>query len=94
MAAAPGGRLCLCDMTSIREGDTGYLFEPGDKEDLKRALRAAYSQRQRWPEMGRLARKDAVEKHSWDERVRRMISQIEPILERSLGTPYPARRRS
>ncbi|NPA72527.1 MAG: glycosyltransferase family 4 protein [Gammaproteobacteria bacterium] len=76
----------------VREGKTGYLFEPGNLEDLKRVLRQAYAEQEAWPEMGKKARAEVVAKHSWEARVREMVPKIEAILEAKYGTPYPARR--
>lgn len=78
----------------VREGETGYLFEPGSLEDLKRALRKAYREQEAWSDMGRQARTEVVTKHSWEARVQDMIPQIEKILEAKYGTPYPTRCRS
>lgn len=71
------------DARKLVEGkNTGFLFTPGDLEDLKRALREAYSSRSSIKEMGRLAREEIVQNHSWESRVREMIPQIEEILGR------------
>lgn len=61
---------------SVREGYTGFLFPPGDKKRLKAILRDA---RDRYDlvEMGKRARAEIVEKHSWEVRVARMIKEIE-----------------
>lgn len=65
--------------TAIRDGETGFLFGGGDKDDLKRALADAYRSRGELPEMGREARRDAVELHSWTARVRALIPEVERI---------------
>ena len=70
----------------------GYLFSPGNKEELKRVLRIAYTQQGRWTEMGERARELVVDQHSWVARVREMISRVEPILEEKYGAPYSIRR--
>lgn len=80
-------------MEVVEEGITGYRFAPGDKEDLKRALRVAYAQRDDWRAMGLRARAETVKNHTWAHRVEAMISLLEPILEERFGTAYPARRR-
>jgi glycosyltransferase involved in cell wall biosynthesis len=79
---------------SVKEGITGYLFAPEDKEDLKRALRTAYAQRMEWPAMGARARAEAVEQHGWIARERKAITSLESILEQRLGAAYPSRRGS
>jgi glycosyltransferase involved in cell wall biosynthesis len=70
------------DARMLMEGkDTGFLFRPGDVEDLKDALKRAVSCRDRLPEMGRIAREEILRNHSWDARVRGMIKEIEQILQ-------------
>jgi glycosyltransferase involved in cell wall biosynthesis len=64
---------------AIRDGETGYLFRGGDKEDLKRALVRAYRSRNDIPDMGRKARLDAVTYHSWTARVRALVPEVERI---------------
>ncbi len=36
----------------IRQGENGYLFRPGDPEDLARYMTKLLQERERWPEMG------------------------------------------
>jgi len=74
------------------DGVAVYLFKPGDREDLQRALRQAYAERSLWVQKGMLSRVVIVEKHSWEVRVRDLIRRVESILEAKYGTPYPARR--
>ncbi|WP_206425319.1 glycosyltransferase [Staphylospora marina] len=70
------------DARMLIEGkETGFLFRPGDVEDLKGALKRAISSRDRLPEMGRTAREEILNNHSWDARVRGMIEEIERILQ-------------
>lgn len=76
----------------VLNGLTGYLFEAGNVDDLKRALRQAYEQRGRWGEMGAKARDLVLRNHTWDARLRETIPAIESLLEARYGTPYPARR--
>lgn len=64
----------------IQEGETGFLFESGDREDLKCALRKAYQSRNLLPEMGRKGRQKVVAKYSWTARVETMIAEIEKLL--------------
>jgi glycosyltransferase involved in cell wall biosynthesis len=64
---------------AIRDGETGFLFQGGDKNDLKRALAKAYRSRGELPKMGRKARQEAVTHHSWTARVRTLISEVERI---------------
>ena len=64
----------------IRNGETGFLFESGNKEDLKRALKDAWLSRQKLPAMGRVARQEIVAQHSWKARVEQMIEGIQRIV--------------
>ena len=65
----------------IRDGETGFLFQAGNKENLKQVLMRAYNSWQALPDMGRKARNDIVTHHSWRSRVMNLIPQIESILE-------------
>ena len=65
----------------VDEGKTGFLFDPTSPEDLKGALRRAYEARQRLPAMGHSARQSIVARHTWTARVRRMIPEIQRILD-------------
>jgi len=64
----------------LQEGETGFLFEPGNKEDLKRALKSAYQAREQLPAMGQRSRDLMVAQHSWLARVSTMVTAIEQIL--------------
>lgn len=64
---------------AIRDRETGFLFQGGDKNDLKRALNEAYRSQKELVEMGRKARQEAVTYHSWTARVRTLISEVERI---------------
>jgi glycosyltransferase involved in cell wall biosynthesis len=64
---------------AIRGGETGFLFRGGDKDDLKRALTDAYRAQEKLSEMGRKARQDAVDLHSWTARIRALIPEVERI---------------
>jgi glycosyltransferase involved in cell wall biosynthesis len=60
--------------------DTGFLFQPGDKEDLKRALWEAYTKRLSLPAMGQQSRAEIVAHHSWIARVRYLIGKVEHVI--------------
>ncbi|GAB1545065.1 hypothetical protein NUACC21_77410 [Scytonema sp. NUACC21] len=66
----------LCDDTK------GFLFQPGDKDDLKRALVEAYQKREILPSMGKCARLEIVNHHSWTARVQTLIAGAEEILKK------------
>lgn len=68
----------------VCEGKTGFLFRPGDKDDLKRALVEAFHQRTLLPEMGYLARKEIETNHSWTVRVQALVEGVEQILKKRL----------
>jgi len=74
---------CFADAQAVIENKaTGFLFTPGDKESLKEALLLAYARRPQLLEMGRLARQEIVQHHSWVSRISNLISQVEEILAR------------
>ncbi len=66
----------------IDNGQTGFLFQPENKDDLKRALLCAFHQREKLPQMGQLARTKIVNHHSWTSRVQVLVKGIEQILEK------------
>lgn len=66
-------------------GQTGYLFNAGEKESLKQSLRMAYAAKEGWREMGDNSRKLIVAKHSWNQRVANMIVKIEDVLKARAG---------
>jgi glycosyltransferase involved in cell wall biosynthesis len=69
------------DANKLIEGKrTGFLFEPGNLEGLINVLKAAVESQDDFPEMGVLARKEIMEKHSWESRIQMVIPQIESIL--------------
>jgi glycosyltransferase involved in cell wall biosynthesis len=68
----------------IDEQETGFLFAPGNKEDLKRALVTAYQARGRVAVLGRAARSQIVARHSWAARVSFMAAEIAAILRKEL----------
>jgi glycosyltransferase involved in cell wall biosynthesis len=76
----------------IVDGESGYLFRPGSTEDLRRALRRAYSERAQWAAMGARARKAVMERHNGAAGVQQMIAEIEPILGAKYGMAYPTGR--
>jgi glycosyltransferase involved in cell wall biosynthesis len=65
----------------LREGETGFLFDPGNKDDLKRSLAQAYAMRNRLPDMGQQGRTEILAHHSWAARVKDMAVELERVLE-------------
>ena len=66
----------------IYDRKTGFLFKPGDKNDLKRTLLEAYQKREALPEMGQLACIEIVNHHSWATRVQNLVEGAEQILKK------------
>ncbi|MEM8719353.1 MAG: glycosyltransferase [Cyanobacteria bacterium P01_G01_bin.39] len=64
----------------IREGETGFLFQPNDKNSLKQALVKAYTDQNKLPEMGATARQEIELNHSWAKRVQVLIEESGRIL--------------
>ena len=64
----------------VSEGETGFLFQPGDKQSLKQALIKAVKAQDRLPLMGNQARKQIELEHSWTNRVEHLIRQVDAIL--------------
>lgn len=67
----------------VTEGETGFLFEPGDKQTLKQALISAYDDQDRLPLMGQQARRQIETEHSWANRVEHLLKETEAIVKRS-----------
>lgn len=64
----------------ISEEETGFLFQPGDKNSLKQALMKAFAAQNRLKEMGEKARQEIELNHSWTNRVRVLIEECDRIL--------------
>lgn len=64
----------------VREGETGFLFEPGDLQGIKQALIRAFEAQEKLSQMGRMARAEVVANHSWQARVQTIIAGVEQIL--------------
>jgi glycosyltransferase involved in cell wall biosynthesis len=74
------------DAKLLINANTGFLFQPGDKDDLKRALLSAFDRRETLVQMGHLARTEIVFHHSWNSRVQVLVKGIEQILEKRSST--------
>jgi glycosyltransferase involved in cell wall biosynthesis len=64
-----------------RNGEIGFLFRGGDKEDLKRKLLRAYHCADQLPEIGHNAREEVVAHHSWTARVQTLIDYFQQRFE-------------
>jgi glycosyltransferase involved in cell wall biosynthesis len=76
----------------VAAGAKGYLFAPGDLEDLKRALRQAFAERTFWPAYGVRTRVMIREKHGWEARVKQLLTHVGTLLGQCHGTALPAGR--
>jgi glycosyltransferase involved in cell wall biosynthesis len=70
----------------ICEGKTGFIFEPGNKKDLKQALIQAFTRQEQLPKMGQLARQEIEKNHSWTARVNALIEGSNKVLKKQLKT--------
>ena len=66
----------------IHDGQNGFLFTPGNQNELKFAIDRAYATRSALPAMGQQARQLIVNEHSWARRVGHLLEQIPNILRR------------
>ena len=65
----------------VIEGETGFLFQPGDKDSLKQNLIEAFNAQNRLQEMGIKARQEIEQNHSWTNRVQTLIKESDRIIE-------------
>jgi len=71
----------------IDDGNTGFLFEPGDIQSLKAAIRKAKLAAPNLGEMGRRGRRDVLARHTWSVRVKDLISDIQSVLTSRCPSP-------
>lgn len=64
----------------VIEEETGFLFQPGNKNALKQALMKAFIAQNKLPEMGSKARQEIELNHSWTNRVQVLIEHSQSIL--------------
>lgn len=64
----------------IYDGVTGFLYEPGDKKELKMAILRASEEAEKLPAMGQKSREIILKNHSWNARVETMFNQISDLL--------------
>ncbi len=70
----------------VREGENGYLFRPGDKEDLAQHMDILLNEEERWTAMGHVSRQIA-HAHSLEdtldafERLYEQLANQEPVTE-------------
>jgi glycosyltransferase involved in cell wall biosynthesis len=64
----------------IRDKQTGFLFTPGNQDELKVALDCAYQARSSLPVMGHCIRQLILQKHSWTAKVRYLLEQVSRLI--------------
>lgn len=64
----------------VDEGETGFLFQPGDKNSLKQALKKAFAVKDRLSQKGVKARQEIELNHSWSNRVKVLIEESDRII--------------
>jgi glycosyltransferase involved in cell wall biosynthesis len=69
-------------LTAVRDGENGFVYEPGDPADLARALRRAWSRRDHLLAMGARAREEVLARHTWRHRAEHLQREVAAILER------------
>ncbi len=62
-------------------GETGFLFQPGNKDSLKNAVIQAVDAQDQFSSMGDKARKQIEVEHSWTNRVQHLLEETEKILQ-------------
>jgi glycosyltransferase involved in cell wall biosynthesis len=72
------------------DGQTGFLFEPGDSADLLRCLLQVKADPTLSLELGRRASASCSE-HTWNRNASRVIDWVGPLLNR-IGSPMPSIR--
>ena len=58
----------------VTEGETGYLFEPGNADSLAEAMKRAVCGRENWAAMGRRGQELVRQKLSWDRIAEKVLS--------------------
>jgi glycosyltransferase involved in cell wall biosynthesis len=67
-------------MSIVEEGETGFVFEPGDIESLKAAIRRARLSANGFADLGRRGREIVQAGHTWSARVGELVAGIQTIL--------------
>ena len=73
----------------VREGENGWLSEPGSAESLARAMERAAGQKDRWASMGAAGQEEARRTLSWDRIAREVLAvySLAAAPSREGGTP-------
>ena len=67
----------------MTEGETGYLFEPGNADSLAEAMKRAAAGRENWAAMGRRGQELVRQKLSWD----RIAENVLSVYRQALNQP-------
>ncbi len=86
LEAMISGLPVLCSRTSalpelVEDGHNGYLFEPGDPDDIARVLQRVSDDSSALIRMGHAARVRGLEEPTWKESRARFYRALEPLLE-------------
>ena len=76
----------------LTEGETGWLFEPHDREDLTRALVEAVNHPEERQRRGRVAREEALRRLSWPPLARGLDAVLREVAGLPLGPREGAER--
>ena len=63
----------------IRDGENGFLYPSGSKEELKAALLRAYQARDRLAQQQASIRQEIIDKHSWASRVEDLLQRAKEL---------------
>lgn len=66
----------------VRDGETGFLVEPGNEEELRDRLAGLLADRTRAEQMGRAAREWVLERFTWDKCALRCLEAYAELLRR------------
>jgi glycosyltransferase involved in cell wall biosynthesis len=69
----------------IEEGKCGYLFEPGNAEELANRIIQSYQERDTFQEMGVRGRRLVESKYSWRTTAERIVEVLEEAVKEKLG---------
>jgi len=64
----------------IREGETGFIFEPGHVTELRRTIRQYADDEQLLADLGQNAREYIRENHSWERVITELVAFYEEVL--------------
>jgi spore coat protein SA len=67
----------------VVDGETGFLVEPGDSEELGARLEALLADSQLARRMGEAARRMVLERYTWDACARRCLEAYRQLLRSS-----------